>query len=141
MHGCKILTRLLVAHGSAYTTKFSSKSGGFTIIASRIKRFWSKPAIWMIALCLLFGYDVVDIDLDGGLDTALLLNIFSRRRVVYPDALVITTSLLQQGLNDIIRSDDESERPPNKSAVKSGNASSDNLAEALQARCMFELAV
>lgn len=108
-------------------------------MANRIKRFWSTPAIWTIALCLLFGYDVVDIDLEAGFDTALLLNIFSRRKVVYPDALVIITSLLQQGLNDIIRSDDESDRPPNKPVAKPGNASSDNLAEALQARCMYKL--
>lgn len=106
-------------------------------MANRIKRFWSTPAIWTIAICLLFGHDVVDIDLEAGFDTALLLNIFSRRKVVYPDALVIITSLLQQGLNDMIRSDDESERPPTKPAAKPGNASSDNLAEALQARCMY----
>lgn len=112
-------------------------------MAKRLKRFWSVPAIWSISLCLLFGFDVVDLGLDETLDTARLLGIFSTRKVVYPEALVIITSLLQQGLNDIIRSEDQPSKPSVSASTKTVAALSqdahgsatDDLADAVESKC------
>ncbi|KAK5988615.1 Beigehomolog 1-like protein [Cladobotryum mycophilum] len=111
LHGCKILARLLVSHGSAYTSKFSGKSGGFTIMANRLKRFWDVPALWPICFCILFGYDVADLDVDGDFDLHSLLEKFDQRKVVYPDSLVIITSMLQHGLKDVMKYQDDPDSP------------------------------
>ncbi len=54
VYGCKILARLLVTHGSSYTAKFGSKTGGFWIMAQRLKHGWDIPTLWPIVFCILF---------------------------------------------------------------------------------------
>lgn len=103
LQGSKILARLLFAHGTAYTSKFATKSGGFTIMANRLKRFWATPELWPICLSILFGYDIADLDSERSADLEYLLSVFATRKIVYPDAAVIVTSLLQHGMNDILR--------------------------------------
>ncbi|EGX96479.1 beige/BEACH domain-containing protein [Cordyceps militaris CM01] len=105
LQGATILSRLLVGHGSAYTSKFANKSAGFAIMANRLKRFWYSAALWPVVLSLLFGVDVADLDTDRWLDTGYLLSIFGGRKVVYPDASVIIISMLQHGLNDVLKQD------------------------------------
>lgn len=72
-------------------------------MANRLKRFWATPELWPICLSILFGYDVADLDPERSIDLEYLLSVFSTRKIIYPDAVIITTSLLQHGMNDIIR--------------------------------------
>lgn len=139
-HGCKILARLLVSHGSAYTSKFAGKSGGFTITANRIKRFWSLPQLWVIALCILFGYDVANLDLQSKSSLSEMLDIFSKRKIVYPDAIILITSMLQTGLNEVIRNSNHTTPQLDGrggSAAPELAPAADNLAEALHSKCMY----
>lgn len=144
LHGCKILARLLVAHGSSYTSKFSGKSGGFTIMASRLKRFWDIPTLWPICLSILFGCDVAEINFNRDFDQASLLEIFGKRKVVYPESLIIITSMLQHGLKEVMKHQDDPESPA-KAAPSDGLAKLDgrhraksmDLAKALETRCRY----
>jgi hypothetical protein len=116
--GCKILARLLVAHGTAYVNKFVAKSGGFVIMANKLRRFWDIPTLWPICLGILFGYDVAGIDFDMDFDVPSLIDLFSKQKVLYSDAMVIVTSMLQQGLKDVMRHQDDPDSPA-KSMVPS----------------------
>ncbi|KAK2594068.1 Beige protein-like 1 [Conoideocrella luteorostrata] len=117
MQGCRVLARLLVSHGSGYTSKFAGKSGGFTIMANRLKRFWGNTKLWPICFSILFGYDSANINMEQGVDPSSLLALFSKRRVVYPESLVIITSMLQHGLKDAVKRQDD----PNSPTKRSGN--------------------
>jgi beige protein homolog 1 len=146
-HGCKILARLLIAHGSAYTTKFALKSGGFTIMGNRLKRFWDVQTIWPICLSILFGYDVGEIDFGRDFELASLVDIFGKRKIVYPESLQIITSMLQHGFKDVMRHQEDPESPVKhlapgnlSSAQPSAlngrpRAKSMELAEAIETRC------
>lgn len=114
LHGCKILSRLLVSHGQTYTAKFSGKSGGFLVMANRLKRFWDIPALWPICFSILFGYDIAEINLTQEFDISGLLDIFGKQKIVYPDALILITSMLQHGLKDVTRHQEDPDSPANK---------------------------
>lgn len=146
MHGTKILARLLVAHGAAYTTKFATKSGGFIIMASRLKRFWDIPTIWPLCFSILFGYDVAEIDFDQELELSKLIGIFGQKKVVYPDSLQIVTSMLHRGLKDVLRHQADPDSPsvgttgdgklrPTDTQGGRPRSRSMDLAAALQTRC------
>ncbi|KAI1852047.1 hypothetical protein JX266_002900 [Neoarthrinium moseri] len=111
IHGCKILARLLVAHGTMYTSKFSGKTGGFSVMAHRLKRWWDIPTIWPICLSILFGHDVADIDFDRSFDFFSLIETFGKCKVVHPEALPIITALLQHGLKDVLRNQEDPDSP------------------------------
>lgn len=116
VHGCKILARLLVIHGTNYTSKFAGKSGGFTIMSNRLKRFWDLPTIWPICFCILFGYDVAEINFDKNFDFFNLLETFGKRKVVYPESLSVITAMLQHGLKDVTRYQDDPDSPATHTA-------------------------
>lgn len=111
LHGCKILARVLVTQGPAYTSKFAGKSGGFIIMADRLKRFWDVPTLWPICFSVLFGCDVADIDFSGELEVEGLLGMFGDRKIVYPEALILVTSLLQHGMKEVIRHQEDPDSP------------------------------
>ncbi|KAH8198726.1 hypothetical protein TruAng_007090 [Truncatella angustata] len=111
VHGCKILARLLVAHGTSYTSKFSGKTGGFSIMAHRLKRWWDIPTIWPICLSILFGHDVAEIDFDKNFDFFSLIETFGKCRVIHPEALPIITSMLQHGLKDVLNNQEDPDSP------------------------------
>ncbi|KAG6033755.1 hypothetical protein E4U41_006809, partial [Claviceps citrina] len=111
LQGCRVLARLLITHGSGYTSKFSSKSGGFVIMANRLKRFWANPKLWPICFSILFGYDVANLSMCQGVDANSMLTLFSKRKVAYPESLVIITSMLQHGLKDILKHQDSPGSP------------------------------
>ncbi|KAJ8122126.1 hypothetical protein ONZ43_g1597 [Nemania bipapillata] len=111
IYGSKILARLLVTHGSTYINKFSGRTGGFCIMAHRLKRWWDIPAIWPVCFSILFGFDVANYDFDKDLDFFSLLETFGTCNIVNPDALPIITSMLQHGLKDVLRNQEDPDSP------------------------------
>jgi hypothetical protein len=111
VYGCKILARLLVTHGSTYTTKFAGRTGGFAIMAHRLKRFWDIPTIWPICFSILFGYDVSEIDFDKSFDFFSLVETFAKCKVTHPEALPIITAMLQHGLKDVLKNQEDPDSP------------------------------
>ena len=103
----RILARLIVVHGSAYLNKFKEKSGGFTIMRHRLKRWWHLPALWPACFSILFGIDVSTLDLDRSFDLFGLLELFDGKnevKVTYPDILEVIMGMLQNGLKTIVHS-------------------------------------
>ncbi|KAJ3578403.1 hypothetical protein NPX13_g2165 [Xylaria arbuscula] len=111
VYGSKLLARLLVTHGSAYISKFSSKSGGFSIMAHRLRRWWDVPTIWPICFCILFGFDVAEFNFDKDFDFFSLLETFGKCKIVTSDALPIITSMLQHGLKDVLKNQEDPNSP------------------------------
>lgn len=109
--GAKILARLLVIHGSSYVTKFTDKTGGFTIMRNRLKRWWDLPTLWPICFSILFNHDVAEIDYERPFELFSLLESFGTSRVVYPNILPVIMSMLQQGLSSLLRSQDDPDSP------------------------------
>jgi hypothetical protein len=103
----RILARLIVVHGPAYLNKFKDKSGGFTIMRHRLKRWWHLPALWPACFAVLFGIDVGTLDLDRSFDLFGLLELFDGKKeveVTYPDILEVIMGMLQNGLKTIVHS-------------------------------------
>ncbi|KAG6147981.1 hypothetical protein E4U46_003124 [Claviceps purpurea] len=126
IQGCRILTRLLITHGSGYTSKFSRKSGGFIVMANKLKRFWGNAKLWPICFSILFGYDVANIALDRAVDLNSLLTVFSKKKIAYPEALIIITSMLQHGLKETMKNQDSPDSPIKRST---GAGISDKLSD------------
>ena len=100
----RILSRLLVTHGDLYVKKFREKSGGFTVMRHRLKRWWHIPAIWPACFALLFGVDIAKLDLDRSFDLFGLLELFTSKndfRVVFPDMIGVVMGMLQTGLKTV----------------------------------------
>ncbi|TPX10649.1 uncharacterized protein E0L32_008383 [Thyridium curvatum] len=116
VNGCKILARLLVSHGAGYVAKFATKTGGFTIMAHRLRNWWDIPTLWPICLCILFGKDVAEVDFDKPFDLTNLAAISSKGRIVYPEALPVLISMLQHGLRDVLRYQDDPDSPARPSS-------------------------
>lgn len=72
-------------------------------MANRLKRFWGSPSIWMVCLCLLFGCDVFTLKSTRPDDLTNLGEILGKRKIMYPESLIIITTLLQQGMKDTLR--------------------------------------
>ncbi|KAL1872283.1 hypothetical protein VTK73DRAFT_1665 [Phialemonium thermophilum] len=111
VYGATILARLLVTHPQGYTAKFSSKTGGFCIMAHRLKQWWYIPALWMTLLSIMFGVDIAEVDPSRPFDLSGLLGRFANCRVVCPDVLPVVTAMLQHGLRDILRYQDDPDSP------------------------------
>lgn len=111
VHGSRILARLLVVHGSVYTSRFASKSGGFTVLRHRLRRWWDVPTLWPICFSILFAYDVADIDFEKSFELFSLLEIFHASRVVNAGMLPVITAMLQHGLKDVLRNQDDPDSP------------------------------
>ncbi|KAI1403229.1 beach-domain-containing protein [Hypoxylon fuscum] len=111
VYGCKILARLLVTHGTAYTNKFSGRTGGFYIMAHRLKRWWDIPTLWPICFSILFGYDVAEIDFEKNFDFFSMLETFGKCKIANPDALPIITAMIQHGLKDILKAQEDPASP------------------------------
>jgi hypothetical protein len=111
VHGTKILARLLVVHGSGYVSKFATKSGGFSIMRYRLRRWWDIPTLWPICYSILFGIDVAEIDFERSFELFSLLDTFSNCKVIYPGVLPVITSMLQHGLKDVLHHQDDPDSP------------------------------
>lgn len=109
---CKILARLIVLHGSSYSKKFSEKTGGYTILQQRLKRWWNIPALWPICFSIFFGYDVASLDLDRPFDKFGLLDLFlphGKEDVVFPEMLPVIIEMVKSGLRSAILAGDVTE--------------------------------
>ena len=111
VHGTRILSRLIVIHGSSYATKFATKTGGFTIMRHRLKRWWDIPAIWPLCLSILFAQDIAEVDFERPIELFSLLETFGSSKVVYPGILPVLMSMLQNGLKNVLRHQDGPESP------------------------------
>ncbi|KAJ9660695.1 beige protein-like 1 [Neophaeococcomyces mojaviensis] len=103
----RILARLLVVHGEAYVKKFKDKSGGFAIVAHRLKRWWHLPALWPACFAILFDVDVAELDLDRSFDLFSFVDLFNSKQeygIVYPEMFEVITGMLQSGLKTIVSS-------------------------------------
>lgn len=103
----RILARLLVVHGDAYVKKLKDRSGGFAILAHRLKRWWHLPALWPCCFAILFDVDVAKLELDRPFDLFGLIELFNGRKelsVVYPEMFEAITAMLQSGLKAIVSS-------------------------------------
>lgn len=103
----RILARLLVVHGDAYVKKFKERSGGFTIISHRLKRWWHLPALWPACFAILFDVDVAELDLDRSFDLFSFVDLFNSKKeygIVYPEMFEVITAMLQSGLKAIVAS-------------------------------------
>ncbi|KAL2132914.1 hypothetical protein VTI74DRAFT_3163 [Chaetomium olivicolor] len=135
--GCKILARLLVTQPSGYTAKFASKTGGFHVMAHRLKQWWDISTLWPILFSILFGYDVANINFDKSFDFFSLLEIFGNSRIVFPDVLLVITAMLQHGLRDVLKYQDDPDSPAGESATtKSGQQNLDAVRTRPRARSM-----
>ena len=105
------MARLLIVHGSSYVTKFATKTGGFAIMRYRLKRWWDIPTLWPLCFSILFGCDVADVDFERPFELFSLLETFGGCKVVYPGILPVITAMLQSGLKDVLRHQDDPESP------------------------------
>ncbi|KAH8886705.1 beach-domain-containing protein [Thozetella sp. PMI_491] len=137
VYGCKILARLLITQPPGYTTKFASKTGGFVIMAHRLKQWWDIPTLWPLLFSILFGYDVANIDFDKSFDFFSLLEIFGESKVVFPEVLPVLAAMLQHGLRDILKHQDDPDSPAGeKSMTKSPTNSPETVVTRPRARSM-----
>lgn len=116
-------------------------------MSNRLRRFWDVPTLWPICFSILFGYDVAEINFDRDFDFFSLLETFGKRRVVYPESLLIITAMLQHGLKDVMRHQDDPDSPATHAPSETKTADQDmlprassmNLATALERRCMYQV--
>jgi hypothetical protein len=77
----------------------------------RLRRWWDMPTLWPICFSILFNHDVADIDYDRSFDLFSLLETFGKKTVVYPGMLPVIMAMLQQGLNSLLRTQDDPDSP------------------------------
>jgi len=80
----------------------------------RLKRWWDIPPLWPIIFSILFAYDVADIDFERPFELFSVLETFGKSKVVYPDVLPVITAMMQHGLKDVLRNQDDPESPLNE---------------------------
>jgi len=83
-----------------------------------------------MCLSILFGVDVAKIDFDRSFDLLNLVDLFGDCRVVYPDVLPVITTMLQHGLRDILKYQDDPDSPVGVERGHSRNLSSSEPASA-----------
>lgn len=86
-------------------------------MAHRLKRFWDAPTIWPLCFSILFGYDIAEIELRRDFDLFKLVELFGKRKVVYPDSLQIITTMLQHGFKEVMRYQDDTDSPAGRPAT------------------------
>lgn len=102
-------------------------------MAHRLKHWWDISTIWPICFSILFGYDVAEMSFSRPFDLANLTEMFGKCRVIYPDVLPVITTLLQHGLRDILKYQDDPDSPI---GGERGASSSDPASSRPRARSM-----
>jgi hypothetical protein len=89
----------------------------------RLKRWWDISTLWPICFCILFDRDVTDIDFERPFELFSLLESFNNCKVVYPGVLPVITSMLQHGLKDVLRHQDDPDSPLNEKTANQDQSS------------------
>lgn len=106
-------------------------------MSHRLKHWWDIPTLWPMCLGVLFGVDVAEVDFDRPFDLSNLTDLFGKSRVCYPDILSVVTTMLQHGLRDILKYQDDPDSPIGTDLGPSKNLSaSDASATRPRARSM-----
>jgi hypothetical protein len=101
----KILARLIIVHGNHYNKKLSDKTGGYTVMQHRLKRWWNVPLLWPICFAILFGLDVAHMDLDRPFDHFAFVDLFLSKgdvKIVFPEIFPVMAEMLQSGLKKTV---------------------------------------
>lgn len=77
----------------------------------RLKRWWDLPTLWPLCFSILFNRDVADIDFERSFELYSLLETFNDCKVVYPQVLPVIMSMLQHGLKDVLKNQDDPDSP------------------------------
>jgi hypothetical protein len=77
----------------------------------RLRRWWDVPTLWPICFSILFARDVADIDFERSFELFSLLETFGSCIVVYPSVLPVIMSMLQHGMKDVLRHQDDPDSP------------------------------
>lgn len=101
----KILARLIIVHGSHYNKKLSDKTGGYTVMQHRLKRWWNVPLLWPVCFAIFFGLDVAHMDLDRPFDHFAFVDLFLSKgdvKIVFPEIFPVMAEMLQSGLKKAV---------------------------------------
>lgn len=130
----KILARLLVVHGGAYSKKFAEKNGGYILIEHHLNRWWNIPALWPICFSILFGVDHAFLELTMPLDLSGLTKLFLAEgndvKIVFPDMLPVIMKMLKSGMRSIVvpaQKDEQSKDLPQAEASQCESPQMDSL--------------
>lgn len=77
----------------------------------RLRRWWDIPTIWPICFSILFAKDVAEIDFEQPFELFSLLETFASTKIVYPAVLPVIMSMIQHGLKDVLRFQDDPDSP------------------------------
>ena len=112
----RILARLLVANGTSYVDKFADKTGGFTIMKYRLRRWWYLTDLWTLSFAILFGTDVAQINLQHPFDLFSLMSNYppAESKVVFSGMFPVLVAMLHNGLKHIIRGQEDPSSPSSK---------------------------
>lgn len=81
-------------------------------MSHRLKHWWDIPTLWPMCLSILFGFDVAEINFNRPFDLVNLTELFGKKcKVAYPDVLPVITTMLQHGLRDILKYQDDPDSP------------------------------
>lgn len=122
----RILSRLLVVHGSTYVSKFIQTHGGFTIMRNRLRRWWSTETPWWVCFGILFGMDTAKIDMDAPLNKENLVKAFfsnGKLQIVYPEVFVVIGTMLKVGVSSVVIEGGSGKTPHTTGALNLPNAS------------------
>jgi beige protein homolog 1 len=106
----KILARILVVHGASYVKAFAERNGGFSILKTRLREWWSIPAVWINLFAILFAVDPAYIHYSEDFNQFTLSDTFAKAagKVEYPEVLPVMSAMLESGLRTVVRQGQQS---------------------------------
>jgi hypothetical protein len=112
-------------------------------MANRLRKFWDIPTLWPICFSMLLGYDVADLNFDRDFDLYSMLDTFGKQKIVCPDSLVVLTAMLEHGLKEVMRHQEDPDSAGLHDQIKSlqlgpnSKTKSMNLVHAVELRRSF----
>jgi hypothetical protein len=106
----KILARILIVHGASYVKAFAERNGGFTVLKTRLREWWSIPAVWINLFAILFAVDPAFIHYSEDFNQFTLSEAFAKTagKVEYPEVLPVISAMLESGLKTVVRQGQQS---------------------------------
>ncbi len=81
-------------------------------------------------------WTVANIDFDKSFEFFSLIELFSESKIVFPEVLPVIAAMLQQGLRDLLRHQDDPDSPAGESALKTPPSSPGAVQTRPRARSM-----